>query len=190
MSPFSCLGRLDVNRLVRVAPLRVWSSRRAPSIRGVRQRRCGSCWPFHHDIPALAKVLDQALGRNPRHSFIGSMDAFPPLKSQRERQRLLDVIELAGVRGFSSGMAEPSERPRTDQELGSAPDRRSPRAGITLVPRQAGACSFSATSTRSTPTSNTLSLLVIQPGMASVRCHRPAVRQSPSPQAMPRAWQT
>lgn len=110
-----------------------WLGLRRLAIRpvtGVRRPRRRRLLHDHEARPA--KVLDQALGSDARHRLIGGMDAFAPRKASAKAIDCWTSSRSAGSGACRRGMAEPSERPRTDQELSSAPDRRSSRAGITL----------------------------------------------------------
>jgi hypothetical protein len=77
-----------------VAPnSRNWRGLGQSSLESSPKRRASSDWRLlHNDKAGSLQMLDEALGNDCRHEFIGVMDAFATLKAQREGERVGDVF--------------------------------------------------------------------------------------------------
>jgi hypothetical protein len=76
---------------------RNWRGLRQSSLESSPERRASSDWRLlHNDKAGSFQMLDEALGNDCRHEFIGVVDAFATLKAQREGERVGDVF-IGGV---------------------------------------------------------------------------------------------
>jgi hypothetical protein len=59
------------------------------------ERSCPAGWrPLHDDESRSLQMLDQALGDDRRHEFVGVVNALAALKAQGEGERVGQVLEF------------------------------------------------------------------------------------------------